>query len=85
MMESGKVREAYGKYEDYINWFTAKDISGRYGDGNGSNYRNDYVSTVQKVGIFHGFNLDSHSNYKDYKKVVESYPDEISNWFDNVS
>lgn len=36
MMESGKVKEACGKYEDYINWFTAKGISGRYGNGNAS-------------------------------------------------
>jgi len=86
MMEEGKVKEVYEKYEDYINWFNTKDTSGRYNDGYGTTYRDDYASAIIGVGGKHGIYLSMDTgSYPDYKNVIDSYPEEVETVFQNLN
>lgn len=65
-MDSGKFEEVNNKYSDYILWVwqNKQNIQG-------------YLLKVCKIGYQHGYNLNIDSNYNAYKKVIDSYPDEI--------
>jgi len=68
------------------NWLTAKDTSGRYNDGYGTTYRNDYASAIISVGGKYGIDISMDTgSYQDYKNVIDSYPEEVETVFKELN
>lgn len=73
-----------GMIGDVFKWLSSDDTSGRYVTGYGTDYRDSYAGAVIQAAGRHNIPLDlKTASYKDYKKIIETYPEDVEYFFNN--